>query len=50
MVGGGWGTPRPLPSNFFLSLRSLVMIANEGKVGEEEVKEVETRPARPAQL
>ena len=42
-------TGAPPPSNFFLSLRSLVMIANEGKVGE-EVEEVETRPTRPAQL
>ena len=48
--GGGWLLGHPLPSsNFFLSLRSLVMIANEGKVGE-EVEEVETRPTRPAQL
>ena len=48
--GGGWRLGHPLPSNLFMSLRSLVMIANEGKVGEKEVEEVETRPTRPAQL
>ena len=44
--GGGWWLGHPLPSNFFLSLRSLAMIANERKVR----GEVETRPTRPAQL
>ena len=50
--GGEWrfeASPVPLSSNFFRSLRSLVMIANERKVGE-DVEEVETRPTRPAQL
>ena len=44
--GGGWRLEHPFPSNFFLSLRSLAMIANERKVR----GEVETRPTRLAQL